>query len=574
MLHPAPPWPLSALYECVAELRCGQRGGWTAAERLELLRQRWLADAERTPLVANVPGRTANAAWPQISWLKRRLGVERMDFGKRVMSLEERKAFITVLRQAPLITDALVVQLLSQQMRVPGDGATEQPETEAPLAAQADVLTTDDAVTGARAALALANDAIAAATPMDTDDVPIAAAFATSGAPSLPSGSQLSGAVVQGQDMHRLRVTNGAITPDALLYHEDLAERARRGADVGKRNACKSTTCLIALTNDRSGARDVDADTSVVMVNNRTLARIVVCTNADALVQPLDAPLDARLLRVRPSDMVDAMRWMWASRVVDWLDQGCHGSMPTELEVDTSLLSASQMSALMDARGPDARESLIAKVSSIPNRAATVEQDLRAVLAPSEDDVPPRKVLRDATSELRVSYPEPGSRAVCSVCNFHVLRYWHCVECGTVKGFDLCQACKGDHRCDAFYGYFPPQHRNFHRMDYVTPRADSPRLLRLQAARTAAAARKCDRCGRNGQECREAQTVMMACGRGWRCRACINLGHFNPSGAAYKDEEVHGVVDLMRLLINSDSEEEVEQTEDSDVELSNCDECM
>ena len=62
-------------------LRVKMRGGWTADEKLELLRQRWIADASGTTLAASIPGRTAAAAWPQLSKLRKLLGDELFDAG-------------------------------------------------------------------------------------------------------------------------------------------------------------------------------------------------------------------------------------------------------------------------------------------------------------------------------------------------------------------------------------------------------------------------------------------------------------------------------------------------------------
>ena len=41
-----------------------------------------------------------------------------------------------------------------------------------------------------------------------------------------------------------------------------------------------------------------------------------------------------------------------------------------------------------------------------------------------------------------IEYPLPGSDASCDSCGQVVDKYYHCVQCGVIKGFDLCEQCK------------------------------------------------------------------------------------------------------------------------------------
>ena len=41
-----------------------------------------------------------------------------------------------------------------------------------------------------------------------------------------------------------------------------------------------------------------------------------------------------------------------------------------------------------------------------------------------------------------IEYPLPGSDATCDGCGQVVDKYYHCVECGVIDGFDLCERCK------------------------------------------------------------------------------------------------------------------------------------
>ena len=63
-----------------------QRGGWTVDQKIELVRQRWLADAHGIALDAQIPGRTAASAWPQLKKLRAVIGEELYLFGQTVHS--------------------------------------------------------------------------------------------------------------------------------------------------------------------------------------------------------------------------------------------------------------------------------------------------------------------------------------------------------------------------------------------------------------------------------------------------------------------------------------------------------
>lgn len=40
-----------------------------------------------------------------------------------------------------------------------------------------------------------------------------------------------------------------------------------------------------------------------------------------------------------------------------------------------------------------------------------------------------------------IEYPLPGSDATCDSCQRCINKYYHCVQCGVIKGFDLCEDC-------------------------------------------------------------------------------------------------------------------------------------
>ena len=64
-----------------------------------------------------------------------------------------------------------------------------------------------------------------------------------------------------------------------------------------------------------------------------------------------------------------------------------------------------------------------------------------------------------------IEYPLPGSDASCDACGQCVNKYYHCVQCGVIKGFDLCEDC---HR----RGLYPDKHiRRYpnHKLALVTP---------------------------------------------------------------------------------------------------------
>ena len=108
----------------------------------------------------------------------------------------------------------------------------------------------------------------------------------------------------------------------------------------------------------------------------------------------------------------------------------------------------------------------------------------------------------------------------------------------------------------------PRQHNIFHAFDYVTPRADSPTLLRRQAHATAAREPPpitCDRCclpmsGRRGTAVGYGPGIPL----GYRCRECLDKGYYNPhkpakSANADDDESSFDVSEMMRMLNEADS---------------------
>ena len=40
-----------------------------------------------------------------------------------------------------------------------------------------------------------------------------------------------------------------------------------------------------------------------------------------------------------------------------------------------------------------------------------------------------------------IEYPLPGSEASCDACAQVVDKFYHCVQCGAIHGFDLCEEC-------------------------------------------------------------------------------------------------------------------------------------
>ena len=50
-----------------------------------------------------------------------------------------------------------------------------------------------------------------------------------------------------------------------------------------------------------------------------------------------------------------------------------------------------------------------------------------------------------------IEYPLPGSDASCDGCGQIVNQYYHCVQCGIIDGFDLCEQCKR-------MGLYPDKH--------------------------------------------------------------------------------------------------------------------
>ena len=70
-----------------------RKAGWTSEQQVELLRQRWLADADQSPLVPNIPGRTADSAWPQLAKIRKLVGEDLFNAGRRIRGKgEEQRA--------------------------------------------------------------------------------------------------------------------------------------------------------------------------------------------------------------------------------------------------------------------------------------------------------------------------------------------------------------------------------------------------------------------------------------------------------------------------------------------------
>ena len=78
-----------------------RRGGWTHTQQMELIQQRWLADARRMPLIPNVADRTTESAWPQLAKIRRHIGDSRFEMGKRAAEADSstRAAFISCIEQ-------------------------------------------------------------------------------------------------------------------------------------------------------------------------------------------------------------------------------------------------------------------------------------------------------------------------------------------------------------------------------------------------------------------------------------------------------------------------------------------
>ena len=98
-------WPLDRLAATASLLRSRQRGGWTAAQSMELLRHRWLSDAQRVALNVSIGGRRASSNWPQLAKMKRKLGAHVVGYGAQVMLPEHHARFVEALEQLPSITD-------------------------------------------------------------------------------------------------------------------------------------------------------------------------------------------------------------------------------------------------------------------------------------------------------------------------------------------------------------------------------------------------------------------------------------------------------------------------------------
>ena len=74
-----------------------RKAGWTSEQQVELLRQRWLADADQSPLVPNILGRTADSAWPQLAKIRKLVGEDLFNAGRRIRGKgeEQRAKFIS-----------------------------------------------------------------------------------------------------------------------------------------------------------------------------------------------------------------------------------------------------------------------------------------------------------------------------------------------------------------------------------------------------------------------------------------------------------------------------------------------
>ena len=95
-------WPLNRNNEARAVLQQTRKAGWTADEKVELLRQRWLADARRAPLIADIQGRSASSVWPQLTRLRRDVGDELFMLGQQRMDDAQRAQFISGLERLAL----------------------------------------------------------------------------------------------------------------------------------------------------------------------------------------------------------------------------------------------------------------------------------------------------------------------------------------------------------------------------------------------------------------------------------------------------------------------------------------
>ena len=95
-------WPVNHLHEARVLLSAipDRRGGWTAQQRVELLRQRWLADARCEPLTAKIPGRSEASAWPQLVRVRKVIGESLFTLGQREMHDSLRSQFIAGLVNA------------------------------------------------------------------------------------------------------------------------------------------------------------------------------------------------------------------------------------------------------------------------------------------------------------------------------------------------------------------------------------------------------------------------------------------------------------------------------------------
>ena len=66
-----------------------RKNGWTAEQQLDLLQQRWLADARQVPLVPNIPGRTTDSVSPQLAKIRRLIGDKHYEAGRCMLKTSE-----------------------------------------------------------------------------------------------------------------------------------------------------------------------------------------------------------------------------------------------------------------------------------------------------------------------------------------------------------------------------------------------------------------------------------------------------------------------------------------------------
>lgn len=104
----------------------------------------------------------------------------------------------------------------------------------------------------------------------------------------------------------------------------------------------------------------------------------------------------------------------------------------------------------LTSQGPTKRDAAAARaaIQAVRKGESLVQAGDAVVGGGSDDD-------GDGDDPDDEPYPMPGSDAMCDGCAAIVNRYYHCVECGILDGFDLCERC---HR----QGVWPDEHRRRH----------------------------------------------------------------------------------------------------------------